>query len=141
MQRIAIAAAEPGMVLAQAVSNPDGMVLAGAGLVLSQEAITRLRNTGIASIMVDGDAGSEVCGELERVSGQLPHLFRKYKGDPFMMTLHNMLGKYFAYRIASFKEAEALRAKAAKQAKEAAKEAAGAAEEAAVKTAGEKGRA
>ena len=115
MQRVPITSVTPGMVLAQSILRPDGMVLAGAGLVLTEEGIARIRSTGVVTVMVEGEAeGGGACAEFERVAAMLSYLFRNHKRDAFMMTLHNMLAGYFSRRIATCKEtAEAAKAQAA----------------------------
>lgn len=117
MQRVPITSATPGMVLAQSILRPDGMVLAGAGLVLTEEGLARIRTTGVVAIMIEGEAGGVgACAEFERVAAMLSHLFRNHKHDAFMMTLHNMLAGYFSRRIVKCKEAaEAAKALAASE--------------------------
>lgn len=131
MQRVPITSVTPGMVLAQSILRPDGMVLAVAGLVLTEEGIARIRTTGVVTVMVEGEAeGGGACVEFERVAAMLGYLFRNHKRDAFMMTLHNMLAGYFSRRIATCKDvAEAAKAQAASE------KAAKAAEAAAAETA------
>lgn len=54
MQRILIAQATPGMVLAKEILNPEGMVLCGAGTPLSEALIERLANMEVVDITVEG---------------------------------------------------------------------------------------
>lgn len=54
MQRILIAQAGPGMILAKEILNPDGMVLCGAGTELSEALIERLTNMDVVDITVEG---------------------------------------------------------------------------------------
>ena len=54
MQRILIAQAGPGMVLAKEILNPEGMVLCGAGTALSEALIERLVNMDVVDITVEG---------------------------------------------------------------------------------------
>ncbi|CAK7010970.1 MAG: hypothetical protein DELT_02082 [Desulfovibrio sp.] len=102
MQRIALAKASAGMVLAQAVCRPEGPVLVGEGQALTEALIDRIRAVGIGTIWVegnplgpDGDAGN-----LQKVAEALPYLFRRCEDDVFMMTLRNVFARHFAQRIA-----------------------------------------
>ena len=117
MQRVPISSVTPGMTLAQSILRPDGMVLAGAGLVLTEEGIARIRTTGVVTVMIEGEAeGGGACAEFERVAAMLSYLFRKHQQDAFMMTMHNMLAGYFGRRIATCKQVmEAAKAQAASE--------------------------
>jgi hypothetical protein len=113
MQRIPLALAEPGMVLAEAVLYSSGMVLAGVGVELTASMIERMAKSGIGALVVEGDADGSG-GEFKAVLDKLPHLFRRYTRDAFMMTLHNMLQHYFS-RKAREAEAAAAARKAARE--------------------------
>ncbi|MFH1021304.1 MAG: hypothetical protein V1782_11955 [Pseudomonadota bacterium] len=54
MQRILLAQAGPGMILAKEILNPEGMVLCGAGTALSEALIERLSGLDVVDITVDG---------------------------------------------------------------------------------------
>ena len=54
MQRILLAQAGPGMVLAKEILNPEGMVLCGAGTPLSEALIERLANMDVVDVTVEG---------------------------------------------------------------------------------------
>ena len=54
MQRILLAQAGEGMILAKEILNPDGMVLCGAGTPLSPALIERLANMDVIDITVEG---------------------------------------------------------------------------------------
>jgi hypothetical protein len=54
MQRILLAQAEPGMILAKGILNPEGLVLCGAGTELSDSLIERLAGMGIVDLTVEG---------------------------------------------------------------------------------------
>ncbi|MFA6284637.1 MAG: hypothetical protein WC633_10880 [Desulfurivibrionaceae bacterium] len=54
MQRILLAQAGPGMVLAKEILNPDGMVLCGSGTALSEALIERLANMEVVDVTVEG---------------------------------------------------------------------------------------
>jgi len=102
MQRIALAKAKPGMVLAQAVSQPGGLVLVGEGFVLTDTVIDRIRQSGVSAVCIEenlpGAENSE--GDSQAVAKSLPFLFRRHKDDVFMMTLYAVFAKHFARRIA-----------------------------------------
>ncbi|MDL2209559.1 hypothetical protein LJC26_02000 [Desulfovibrio sp. OttesenSCG-928-O18] len=94
--------AEPGMVLAQAVNRPDGLVLVGEGLVLSDAIIERIHAAGVSTIWVEGNPlGAEGdVGNLRVVAEKLPHMFRRLKDNVFMMTLCNVFIRHFARKMA-----------------------------------------
>ncbi len=54
MQRILLAQAGPGMILAKEILNPEGMVLCGAGTPLSEALIERLANMDVVDVTVEG---------------------------------------------------------------------------------------
>ncbi len=54
MQRILLAQAGEGMILAKEILNPEGMVLCGAGTSLSPALIERLVNMDVVDITVEG---------------------------------------------------------------------------------------
>ena len=103
MQRIALTKASPGMVLAQPVHKQDGPVLVGEGLTLTYAVIDRIRQAGVATVWVEGTPlgpdGS--VGDLRTLSGKLPFLFRRQKGNVFMMTLYSVFSRHFAHKIAA----------------------------------------
>jgi hypothetical protein len=96
------------MVLAKAATRADGMVLAGVGMQLTDAALSRLKDAGIASIVVQGrpipglDTGDI---DLSKMKGRLGHLFRKYQQNSLMWTLRNMIEQYLEQIIAMQKEA------------------------------------
>ena len=102
------------MVLAEPVYYSGGMLLAGAGVALTPAMIERMGKTGIGSLMVEGEDGDSG-GELRAVRERLPFLFRRHRRDAFMMTLYNMLQRYFDDKLALAEVATAAR-KAEKQA-------------------------
>ena len=117
MQRIPLTQVEPGMILAEAVNYPTGMILAGVGVTLSDTMIERIHKLGVATLVIEGDAENN-CDELQSVISRLPLLFQRHRNNAFMMTLHNMLRKYFQEKVTQTLAAEAER-KAARAAKEA----------------------
>ncbi|MDL2272580.1 hypothetical protein LJC23_06060 [Desulfovibrio sp. OttesenSCG-928-I05] len=106
--------AEPGMTLAEAVNYSTGMILAGAGVVLTETMIDRMLKAGIGSVVIEGESGDSD-GELQAVLESLPNLFRHHRSNAFMMTLHNMLRSYFRMKLAESAAAAAAR-KAAQEA-------------------------
>ena len=54
MQRILMAQAGPGMILAKEILNPEGMVLCGSGTALSPALIERLVNMDVVDVTVEG---------------------------------------------------------------------------------------
>jgi len=54
VQRILLAQAGPGMILAKEILNPEGMVLCGAGTALSEALIERLANMDVVDVTVEG---------------------------------------------------------------------------------------
>lgn len=102
MQRIALIRAEPGMVLAQAVCRPDGLVLVGEGISLSEAILDRIHKAGVSTIWVEGNPLGPVgdVGNLRVVAENLPFMFRRLKDNIFMMTLCNVFAHYFARKMA-----------------------------------------
>lgn len=123
MQRIALTRAETGMILAQAVSRPDGLVLIGEGVSLTDALIDRIHKAGVGTIWVEGNplGGEGTVGNLAKVAEQLPFLFRRHQGNVFMMTLCTVFSRHFAHRVA---EQKALEDAAIEQARVAAEQAA-----------------
>jgi len=54
VQRILLAQAGPGMILAKEILNPEGMVLCGAGTPLSPALIERLSGLDVVDVTVEG---------------------------------------------------------------------------------------
>jgi hypothetical protein len=104
---MAIKYADATMILDKAVVRPDGMVLAGEGLQLSEALLNRLKDAGIASIVVKGrplpalDSGDV---DLPALLGRLDHLFRKYRQNTLMWTLRNMIDQYLQQIIVKEEE-------------------------------------
>ena len=55
MELVSITVARPGQVLARAVINPTGATLCPAGFRLTADVLTRLRNAGVESLLIEGD--------------------------------------------------------------------------------------
>lgn len=54
MQRILLAQAGPGMILAKEILNPEGLVLCGAGTELSETLLGRLADMDVVDVTVEG---------------------------------------------------------------------------------------
>lgn len=102
MQCIPLKFASPGMIIAKAVQKDNGMVLVGEGCALTDSVIERLDQAGISSIAVKGNpvAGFESGVDVARLRDRLDFLFRKYRNNPLMWTLRNMLGEYYSRYMA-----------------------------------------
>ncbi len=91
MQKIPMALAIPGMVLAQDiknVDNPDGPPLCGKGVALTEALIERLKKMDIQSLTVEGHpvkTGGEKTLDEELAS--LDRRFKKVSDDPLMKHL------------------------------------------------------
>jgi hypothetical protein len=91
------------MILAKSVARPDGMVMAGEGLQLTDDLLGRLKDAGVASVVVKGrpmpdpDNGDV---DLTKMQSRLNHLFRKYQQNTLMWTLRNMIDQYLEQIIA-----------------------------------------
>ncbi|GAU09739.1 hypothetical protein [Desulfoplanes formicivorans] len=99
MQKIPLPLAEPDMVLEKPVTRENGMILVGQGTVLTESLIARLKNMGIASVVVQGhpldlDTGGGGTS-MGRRGERLEHLFRHVDQDPFMHGIRLFLNDYF----------------------------------------------
>jgi len=94
MQKIPLRLAQPGMFLAQPVTQEGGRVLVGAGMELTSSILDRLAAADVYSIVVEG---SPVSGFFagQKVLARLDHLFRKHEEDQFMCALRVLLRGYF----------------------------------------------
>ncbi len=94
MQKIPLALAFDGMILAQEIKNPDnpeGPPLCGKGVVLNSSLIERLHRIGVQSITVEGHP-VKIEGEktLDEELSSLDYRFRKVKDDPNMRILREI---------------------------------------------------
>lgn len=97
MQKIPIALAAPGMVLASDIKSSGeatGRVLCGKGVTLTESLILRLRQMGIESIAVEGRP-VKIEGEpsLDEMLQALDRRFSRVEGDPLMMKLREIYRK------------------------------------------------
>lgn len=95
-KEIDLAAAQAGMILAQAVVNASGRTLAASGRVLTDTLIEGLRALGIERLTVqfqedEADAAADI--EAAR-AGRIAYLFRKAEGDPLRDALRRALEQY-----------------------------------------------
>ena len=112
MQKIPLALAKAGMVLAKPVLRDNSLVLVAEGAELSDTLLERLQRMDVEAVTVqgnpvdmDGAAGGTRIGErLER----LDHLFRKHQHDPFMGQLKGWLREYFQLKAAQAAAAAAV---------------------------------
>jgi hypothetical protein len=91
MQTISISLAAPGMVLAREIrssNEPNGRVLCGKGVTLTESLISRVRQMGIESVSVEGHP---IKMEGERTAADmlaaLDQRFCRVTDDPLMMRL------------------------------------------------------
>ena len=78
MHSISISLAKPGQVLAQPVTNPGGAVLCPAGYTLTEAALDRMRNAGVETVMLEGEAEGP---SLEERLGALNRRFFGHRGS------------------------------------------------------------
>lgn len=91
-KEIDLAAAQAGMVLAQAAVNSSKRTLAKTGTVLTDTLIDGLRALGIKRLTVQfqEDEADMAAARAERIA----HLFRKAEGDPLRAALRRALEQY-----------------------------------------------
>ncbi len=82
----------PGQVVADAIKNSSGAVLCPMGYVLTETAIARLKNAGVATVRIEGraDAGPDV-NKLEE------NLEKRFEGiaDPGLLRIKRLLQKRY----------------------------------------------
>lgn len=76
MELVGIESLQPGFVIGADVANPSGALLCPRGFVLTEEAIERLRSTGIEAVMVES-APAEQVAHIDR---RLQRLERRFEG-------------------------------------------------------------
>lgn len=87
MQRILIATAEEGMILAKDVEGPDGRLLCGKGTTLDQRLIQRLQAMGVSSITVQGDSPESGEASVEEKLRRVEERFSRVTHIPPLMLL------------------------------------------------------
>lgn len=112
MQKIPIDLAKPKMKLARAVVKENGITVMAEGMELTQALIDRIKGMNIDRIVVQGhpvDIGGAAGGtQFDERLKRIPHLFRAYKNDKWMVMVQKRLESYFRIKAA----AQAARAKA-----------------------------
>lgn len=93
MQKVRLSLAAPGMKLAKPVTNKRGMVLYGAGAVLTKEIIARLSDMGVEQITAEGhpldtgDTGKNLSQHIDDLHSR----FKYVEGDPLMSKIKSLL--------------------------------------------------
>lgn len=100
MQKIPLEKLKVGMILAGDIIGPEGTVLAPAQSAVDEGLMRRLFMAGVEDVIVMGKhvQGYGIGYDAQRVCDRLPHLFRGYAADPFMMSLCKILMKHFKAR-------------------------------------------
>jgi hypothetical protein len=97
MQKIPIALAAPGMVLAREImntDNPSSMPICGKGVKLSESLIDRLQQMGVQSISVEGrPVIIEGEATAEQLLAALDQRFVRVEKDPLMMRVKELYRK------------------------------------------------
>ena len=97
MQKIPLAQAAPGMVLARDIlnnDNPSSMPICGKGVKLSESLIARLQQMGVQSISVEGRP-VKIEGEAtaEQLLEALDQRFVRVEKDPLMLRVKELYRK------------------------------------------------
>ncbi|MBX3236878.1 MAG: hypothetical protein KF814_12055 [Nitrospiraceae bacterium] len=82
MKRVVLEELTPGMVLAKPVTNSGGMVVLASGAALDDATIGRLRQLGLASVYIEGEAGSSDGKTLAELEADLDSRFSRVNQDP-----------------------------------------------------------
>ena len=94
MQKIPIALAAPGMVLAQDIKSskdPAAMTVCGKGVQLKESLIDRLREMGVQTLTVEGHpVKMEGEASLEDMLAALDRRFIRVSDDPLMIKVREM---------------------------------------------------
>lgn len=94
MKRVVIDELLPGMVLAKPVTNAVGLSVLAAGAELDSPMIDRLRQLGLTSVYVEGDAGEATGKTLEELQAETEHRFRSVNQDPVQQMILQQLKTY-----------------------------------------------
>lgn len=95
MQRIPVAKATEGMVLAKPVKREDGIVLMGEGTELNAFLLEKVKEFGITKIVVKGhplNLGGEEKGLLQ-LEAELDERFRLVAADPLCNQIKELFRK------------------------------------------------
>ena len=100
MIRVNIVDLKPGMVLAQAVQNQQGVLLLDAGAKISKKNIRIFKSWGVIEVAVGGElnelktAGeTPVAGVKDTVEMELKEKFSNVLDDPVMVEIFNAASK------------------------------------------------
>jgi hypothetical protein len=95
MRRIALQETVPGMVLAKPITNPAGLVVVAAGVILDETLIARLEQMGKSAVYVGGSSAEgtpdKSIGELEQ---EVAWRFRKVGADPVQIRIKEAICKF-----------------------------------------------
>lgn len=88
MELLDIASTQPGHVIAQAVTNPEGIILCPPGFRLTEAAIDRLKRVGVVSVAVVETGGAQT-----RLRERLTQLNARFKGvdDPLLLRIREII--------------------------------------------------
>ena len=94
MIRVSIADLKPGMILAESVRNPHGVLLLDAGTKITKKNIRIFKSWGVMEIFVKGDfkkpknaAETEVAGIEDAAELELKAKFSDVMDDPVMVEI------------------------------------------------------
>ena len=95
MRRIPLQETVPGMVLAKPITNPAGLVVVAAGVILDEALIARLEQMGKSAVYVGGSSAEDTpdksIGELEQ---EVARRFRKVEADPAQILIREAICKF-----------------------------------------------
>ncbi len=87
MKRVVIQELLPGMILARAVTNTNGLPIVAVGTTLDTAMIERLQGMELPSVYVEGDAGDSNGKTLMELEAELDHRFRHVAQDPIQQLI------------------------------------------------------
>ena len=93
MQKVPIALASPGMVLAKPIMNDKGMPLCAEGTELTEMLIDRLRAMNIPALTVKGHplGGASQAKTVDERVGEIEERFARVQGDLLMDMLRKAI--------------------------------------------------
>lgn len=94
MKRVVIEELLPGMILAKAVTNANGLPVVAAGTTLDSFMIDRLQRLGLTSVYVEGDAEDAGGKTLTELEAELELRFRRVAQDPVQQMILRTLRKH-----------------------------------------------
>ena len=92
MELVNISQLQPGHVVASAVQNAQGAVLCPHGFKLTEEAIARLKQAGVESVVIMGGLakGPDVKERLQALDARFSHV-----DDVHLLEIKKVLEQYF----------------------------------------------